>query len=97
MVIVYATEVVNSGMELGAGRARLVKPGSGPGLLRTGEFTLSIRNRNRGTWKFYALSLAGERKEALPVEERNGALFLSVDTAKLRSANTPFFELVLEH
>lgn len=97
MVIVYATEVVNSGMELGGGRARLVKPGTGPALLKTGEFALSIRNRNRGTWKFYALSLAGERKEALPVEERNGALFLSVDTAKLRSANTPFFELVLEH
>lgn len=97
MVIVYATEVVNSGMELGGGRARLVKPGIGPALLKTGEFALSIRNRNRGTWKFYALSLAGERKEALPVEERNGALFLSVDTAKLRSANTPFFELVLEH
>ena len=94
MVIVYATEVVNSGMELGAGRARLVKPGSGPGLLRTGEFTLSIQNRNGGTWKLYALTLAGEREEELPVEYRNGALTLSVNTAKLKGANTPFFELV---
>ena len=94
MVIVYATEVVNSGMELGAGRARLVKPGSGPGLLRTGKFTLSIQNRNGGTWKLYALTLAGEREEELPVEYRNGALTLSVNTAKLKGANTPFFELV---
>ena len=94
MVIVYATEVVNSGMVLGAGRARLVKPGSGPGLLRTGEFTLSIQNRNGGTWKLYALTLAGEREEELPVEYRNSALILSVNTAKLKGANTPFFELV---
>ena len=63
MVIVYATEVVNSGMELGGGRARLVKPGTGPALLKTGEFALSIRNRNRGTWKFYALSLAGNGRK----------------------------------
>lgn len=94
MVIVYATEVVNSGMELGAGRAKLVKGGTGPALLKTGEFTLSIQNRNDGKWKLYALSLVGERVEELPVEYRNGALSVTINTAKLKGANTPFFELV---
>ncbi len=49
-----------------------------------------------GTWKLYALSLIGERTEELPVSWDKGYLTVTVNTAKLQGANTPFFELVLE-
>ena len=96
MVLVCATEMVNTGMELTAGHARLVKLGVGPGLMRTGGFEFSVSGKNADGWKLYALNLVGERTEALPLQAENGRLVIRLDTARLKNGNTPFFELVCE-
>ncbi len=96
MVLVYSTEMVNTGMSVGGGRARLVKLGRAPILMRTGTLSLALAGRGNPGWKLYALNLVGERTESLPVAYSDSSLRIELDTRKLKDGNTPFFELVLE-
>jgi len=84
MVLVYATDVLNSDMEFtDATKITLLNNGHGPSLLRRGAFTVGIQNRNAANLKLYPLDLAGKRqKEMRPVKIENGKAYFSVDTGK---------------
>jgi len=92
MILVYATRVANSGMELEAGGKIMRSPGKSPILLQTGQMTVRIKNNSRQL-RCYALSLNGERREELPLERTETGWSLSVDTAKLSFCPAVFFEL----
>ena len=96
IVLVYSTEMVNSGMELSGNRVSLIKLGVAPALMRTGTLELSLRNAGRGM-VLYALAIDGTRSERLPLDPAvDGRLSIRIDTSKLAKGPTPFFELVRE-
>ena len=96
IVLVYSTEMVNSGMILSGSRASLIKFGIAPALMRTGTLELSLRNAGSGM-VLYALAVDGTRVERLPLDPAvDGRLSIRIDTSKLAKGPTPFFELVRE-
>lgn len=95
MVLVYSTRSVNSGMEL-LGGTRLVKLGSGPALMRTGQLCATLAGKGEKGWKLHTLNLAGERTGQLPLSVWDGDLLIRIDTATLKNGVTPFFELIRE-
>ncbi len=97
IVLVYSTEMVNSGMELSGSRATLIKFGAPPALMRTGTLELSLESRNGSGFALYALAIDGTRTERIPLAPpAGGRLSIRIDTAKLAKGPTPFFELVRE-
>ena len=94
IVLIFSTEAINSEMKLSEDWTKLFAPGKTPILVRAGECKAELRIRS-GNWKLYALGLDGERLEELPLENDNGKLTISFDTAKLKHGVTPFFELIL--
>ena len=95
IVLIYSTEAINSGMKLSQDWTKLFFNGRAPTLVRAGECKAELQAKP-GIWKLYALGLDGERLEELPLENANGKLTVSFDTAKLKKGVTPFFELVRE-
>lgn len=95
MVLVYNTEVVNTGMELSANRVEMLKVGHAPTLMRTGKLDVTLRTANRGL-RCYALAFDGTRREELPLSYENGLTGIRIDTTLLKDGPTPFFELVRE-
>ncbi len=95
-VLVYSTEIVNSGMELSEDRVTLIKPGSLPTLMRCGELKATFENPKGAKMSLYALGYDGSRRERLALKASGGVLEISLDTAKLKDGPTPFFELVAE-
>jgi len=93
IVLVYATDAVNSGMELSEDRSIAFKAGSLPILLRSGKLEASIKTDSPSGFKLYALSMDGSRKEELPLPSENGELKIEIETSKLKSGATPFFEI----
>lgn len=63
LLVVYATNALNSGMTF-TDRTMTVRkhPGKNPTLVRTGTFTLIVRNENASQMKAYPLELNGERR-----------------------------------
>ena len=96
MVLIYSTEVVNSGMELSDDRVTLLEPGGLPILMRTGKLNLTFRRNRPDRCRLYALALSGERREELPLKIRRHEVEIEIDTARLVRGPTPFFELVAE-
>lgn len=94
IVLVYATDAVNSGMELSNDRITLLKPGRLPVLMQTGKLKLTLKSSVTDSMKLFALSMDGSRKEELPLKAGNGLLNIEIDTAKLKNGATPFFEIV---
>ena len=94
LLLVYATNVLNSGMSFAdEDMTRLLKIGTLPVLLEQGAFTVTVRNVNAANLRLYPLSLTGERlKEIAPVSATAEAATFSVDTAK--DGATVFFEIV---
>ncbi|MBS1368953.1 MAG: hypothetical protein HPZ91_03255 [Lentisphaeria bacterium] len=96
LVLVYSTEMANSGQQLGADLETLKNLGGAPVLLRTGRLKAALRSRNAGKTEFYALGLDGSRREKLPLKAEGDQLRIELDTAKLKHGNTVFFELAAE-
>lgn len=94
MVLLYLTEEANSDMELLANRATLWSIGSLPVLARTGKLQLTLRRT--GNWKLHALGIDGRRREEIAVEKCRDGIRTVIDTDKLTTGPTPFFELVEE-
>ena len=93
VLIVYATDALNSGMSFVSDkRTTLVDYGHLPVLMRTGGFDIELQNRNAvaGLW---ALGLNGKRKDKLTFRQDGESLNIEVDTSKLPSGPTPFFEI----
>jgi hypothetical protein len=96
IVLIYSTEVVNTGMELSPDRTMLVQLGEQPILMKVGRLRASLRNANHASMSLYALGLDGSRREKLPLEAEGDLVRIQLDTAALRLGPTPFFELVAE-
>ncbi len=94
IVLVYSTDVANSGMEASADRVTLFKPGTLPILLRTGVLHATLSRAAAPGMKLYALAIDGTRREQIPFETKDGAIQVTLDTAALKGGPTPFFELV---
>ena len=95
IVLIFSTEAIRSGMKLSKDWIKLGTIGESPILVRSGECKAELQAKP-GSWKLYALGLDGERLEELPLENSNGKLSISFDTAKLKHGVTPFFELIRE-
>jgi len=95
IVLIFSTEAINSGMKLSKDWTKLFSNGKKPTLVRSGECKAELQTKP-GTWKLYALGLDGERLEEIPLENAEGKLTVSFDTAKLKHGVTPFFELIRE-
>jgi hypothetical protein len=94
IVLVYATDAVNSGMELSNDRISLLKPGRLPVLMQTGKLKLTLKSSAPDSMKLFALGMDGSRKEELSLKAGNGLLNIEIDTARLKNGATPFFEIV---
>ena len=93
IVLVYATDAMNSDMELTQDKGTLIKLGKLPVLLRAGKLDASLKLDSAQGMKLYALGIDGSRKETLPLEVKGGELKIQIDTAKLKNGATPFFEI----
>jgi len=96
IVLVYNTEIANSGMALSEDRVTMRELGKLPVLMRSGKLQATLRGASSSKLSLYALRVNGERREKLPVSVEGGALKISIDTAALKDGPTPFFELVAE-
>lgn len=97
MVLVYATNVLNSGMRFAdKGHAVRLKVGHNPSLFRTGSCRFSLRNENAKKLRLYALGFDGTRLEELPLEAKDGTLSGAIDTHTLKNGVSFFYELVCE-
>lgn len=96
IVLVYATEVANSGMELSEDRVTMRKLGDLPVLMRCGKLGATLKNSNATQMSLYALGMDGTRKEKLPLNAEKDTLKIKLDTASLKNGPTTFFELVAE-
>lgn len=96
MVLLYSTAVANKGMERSEDGRSFVKIGDElVTLMRAGMLQLTLENSMGGNMALYALGLDGSRREKLPLEYKNGKIFITFDTSKIESI-TPFFELGME-
>ncbi len=95
MVLIYSTEVANSGTELSHDRKKMLQSGKLPILMKTGRIELTIKHSG-GKIALYALNLDGSRAEKLPLEIKEGKLIVKLNTAALKNGPTSFFELAEE-
>ncbi len=96
MVLIYNTEVVNSGMVLSADKSEMVALGVQPVLMRVGKFSATLASSQAAKMSLYALGYDGSRREKLPLAVVGGKLAIAIDTATLKDGPTPFFEIVKE-
>lgn len=93
MVLIFATDIANTGMELSSDRTTLYKLGALPILLRTGKFAIKLKNANAADLILYALKINGSRSEKIPITYSLDTISVQIDTAKLKDGPAVFFEL----
>lgn len=93
MLIIVATNAVNTGDIFSPDRKTLDKAGRLPAQLQPIKLNMVLRNGAAGNIQLHALSLTGKRVESIPVEVSADGLRIQIDTSKLSSPTT-FFELV---
>jgi len=91
MLLIVATDAVNSGARFADGRRTLQRLGRLPVRLRSAELTLRIARTGEHGFALYPLGLNGARQSPLPVSATSDALRVHIDTREGRT--TPFFEL----
>ncbi len=96
MVLIYVTESANSGMVLSEDRVTMIKQGTFPPLLRTGQFKVLLSSSNSKGLKVWALGLNGSRREEVATQVNGNALEIALDTAQLKHGPTVFFEVAAE-
>lgn len=97
IVLVYATNALNTGMVFLAEDMRILKEsGKTPVLVETGSFKFELANRNAKDMKLYALSTDGSRRFELPLRKNGESIGAQIDTAKLKGGPSLYFELVRE-
>ena len=94
IVVVYATDALNSGMVFNDDTRRVMqKLGQLPVLYETGRFSIALKNDNAENMRAFALDLSGNRRGEIPVKAEQGRLYLDVDVAKLAGGPAVFFEI----
>lgn len=96
LLLVYATDAVNTGLETSADGVVLHQMGVLPVLIETGAMRAVLRNTNAAGLRCYALALDGTRREVVPLQATDGELRITLDTARLPGGPTVFFELASE-
>lgn len=96
MLLVYATDAVNTGQETSADRVVLRQAGTLPILVETGVMSARLRNAHADRLRCHALALDGSRSAVVPLQAMEGILHLSIDTARLAGGPALFFELSVE-
>ncbi|MCK6487365.1 MAG: hypothetical protein L6R48_03325, partial [Planctomycetes bacterium] len=96
LLLVYATDAVNTGHETSADRVVLRKLGTLPVLAETGAMAARLRNANAAALRCHALALDGSRRDTVPVTAADGVLSLAIDTARLAGGPAVFFELSVD-
>lgn len=94
LIFAYITQDANTNMEASFDQLYLVKMGTAPILMRTGKLKAEIKLNPNKTYKFYPLSLNGERRAEIPCHFKNGILTIDLDTHKLPNGATSLFEIV---
>lgn len=94
MVLVYSTEMVNTGMVVAPNRELMKDTGKGPALMRCGKLSVTLTCKDPEHVSLYALGFDGARRAKLPVSVADGQLQIQIDVATLADGPTPFFELV---
>ncbi|MBC2595879.1 hypothetical protein H5P28_16565 [Ruficoccus amylovorans] len=96
LVLVVATEVVNTGMELTSDRITCLQLGTAPVLMKTVNFSIGLSHQAADQLRCFALRIDGERMQEIPLTVGDGHVTLEVDTAALADGPTPFFELTTD-
>jgi hypothetical protein len=96
VVLIFSTQVANSGMELSPDRTTMVNLGKLPILMKVGKLDVTLKNANSTGMSLYALGFDGIRREKIPMESHGGTLKIMIDSGSLKDGPTPFFELVAE-
>ena len=96
MVLLYATETANTGMEVTPDRTMMFDYGTLPTLTKVGRLDATLQNAHGENMALYALGLNGTRRERLPLAWGDGRLKIHLDTASLEHGPTAFFELTVD-
>ena len=98
MVLVYATNALNTGMVFLSKDMRILKDhGRTPVLVETGSFRFRLANRNAEKLHLYALATDGSRRFEIPLKKKGGKeVEAAIDTATFRDGPSLYFELVAE-
>jgi len=96
MVLVYSTEVANSGMELSYNHEKMINTGTAPVLMKTGKLVAELVNSNSGQPHLFPLNFDGSRRNEIPCQRIGDKITISINTSILKNGPTPFFELVIE-
>ncbi|MBI4979496.1 MAG: hypothetical protein HZC28_18610 [Spirochaetes bacterium] len=96
LLLVYATDALNTGFEASDDRVTLVKNGTLPVLMQTGVLKVAVKSESAAAMLLWALGLDGSRKEQIPLAGgAAGEIKITIDTAALKNGPTPFFELAV--
>ena len=95
LLLVIATDARNGGEQYDDPAGEVLKKlGTGPALLRTGSFTISLQRAADATpLHAWVVALDGTRRLELPVETTPQGVRLSLDTATWACGPSPFIEL----
>lgn len=97
LLVWVLTDAVNSGMKFDdERRTRLVGIGTFPPLVRAIQATLRLEIAQSNDLKAWPLSLAGERRRAVPLKSDDKGVELLIDTAGLPDGPAVFFEIAAE-
>jgi len=94
-LLVYATDALNSGMDLSEDHSTLFSLGTAPTLMRTGILNLEMKTEASGA-EAWALGLDGSRVRKMPCALEAGTFKIEIDTSELENGPTPFFEIKLD-
>ena len=95
LLIIFSTDALNTNMSFRSSKHNvLVSNGKLPVLMRTGKLALEITNSELKSPEVYALKLDGSRAEKIPSTYDGEKLKLLINTEKLKSGPTPFFEVI---
>ncbi len=96
MLIIFATDALNSDMRFSDGRKVLEKLGGPPVLIHTARATVVLKHNSSENLRLYSTTLNGTRMDPIPTEKVPDGLRFTLDTGKLTHGPTTYFELVSE-
>ena len=94
ILVIVATNALNSGMHLSADGTTLHELGKLPVLMRSGRVDLTLHHNSPENLELYSVKLNGKRGDKIPVELLKDGLHFSLDTNQLSHGPTTYFEII---
>lgn len=94
MLIILATDALNSNMRLSKDRTTLYELGELPILMRTTQVTLTFYHNSPESLDLYSTMLNGKRMDKISIDQVPGGVRFTLDTSQLSHGPTTYFELV---